>query len=143
MAEKIKKRIRPFKAIIGIYQMKKIEDSLNKRIKNSNILKDGLKKLSGLYLTEVKYGNNQRSSYLNFVIKVENRKIVQRELLKYGIDSRKGYLINCGSLEKNNHFIYAARLENEALFLPNNSKFPEQDIKVLADRLKYFFERKI
>lgn len=140
--EKFKKKIRPLKAILGLYQIEKIDHIVERQIKNSRILTDALSKLNSLCLTRPSYKDNHKSSFLNFAVKVRDRERIRQALLKLGVDSRKGYLLNCNSLEQGNkdNFVNASRLEQEVLFLPNNNKFDEEEIRVLAERLRCFFQ---
>lgn len=141
--EILKKIYMPIQALIGNLQLPKIGGILTRRIKNSAILTEELKNIPSISCVSNEFAQDHKNIYLNFAIKVTNRDEIQRRLLKLGIDSRKGYLINCANIinKSNNYFNCAGKLEKEVLFLPNHNKFEPQEIKFLADKLKNFFCR--
>ncbi|MBN2407394.1 MAG: DegT/DnrJ/EryC1/StrS family aminotransferase [Elusimicrobia bacterium] len=139
-SETFRRRITPFQALVGYMQLGKIDEIVRKRITYSRMLDAALAGAEGVSPAESVREEDCMNIYLYYAVKVKEKSKVRRELLDRGIDSREGYLKNCGFNEETGPvFENASRLEEEVIMLPNHSKYGEKDILDLTVRLTGFF----
>jgi len=115
--------------LIGLFELRSLEKYIRKKIYNSLILRKYLCKKEDVFQEE------KRNLYLNFPILVEDVKIFRDELLKKGIISRRGYLIDCSKMY-GKKYPSASFLERHVLFIPNSFIYSATDMKLIVRRVK-------
>ena len=133
-----KTRFANLQAAMGVEQLKSLDCNNQKRRKNAELLSSLLRGVPAVTTPSVIPG--VESTYLNYVVKLENPDRVIDRLFKKGVDVTKGFLIDCSShqLFGTDHpeSPHARRLSRESLYLPIYPSLKEKDIRYIAETLK-------
>jgi len=131
-------RFANLQAAMGVEQLKSLDRNNQKRRKNAELLSSLLKDAGAVTIPSVIPG--VESTYLNYVVKLENPDEVIDRLFNKGVDATRGFLIDCSShqLYKDYHSEspHACRLSLQSLYLPIYPSLKEKDIYYIADTLK-------
>jgi len=139
-------RMTDIAAAIGIEQLKRIDDFNKKRMKNAQMLTEGLKNIKGLITPIVK--KNYKHVFHQYTIKVTNEfKITRDELIDYLKEKSIGSSIfypkplhlhphfrKLGY--KRGHFPISEKTSKEVLSLPIHPLVSEEDIKFIIKTIK-------
>lgn len=107
-------------AILGLMQLKKITQRIQKRIDNSEYLIERFKACKQIELTSKISATAH--SYLVFPVRVKNVKSFREILFKKGIDTKKDYCQYCPGLNifnDNSQYPVASKVTRHNVFIPN------------------------
>jgi len=83
---------------------------------------------------------NVKHIYLNYPIKLKNKDLIAKKLLKHGIDTKRKYIYACSNLKIFKEFKtkcpVSERLSRETLFLPVHEKLERKDIYFMSEALR-------
>ena len=135
------KKMLNFQAAVGIRQMETL-DMANATLRENahlyNFLLSDVRHLqTPLEIPET------TGIFLYYYVLCENREEVRRKLLKKGVDTERNNLSSCASLEVFRtsyvHCPVAERLTREGMEMPNNVYMTKDDVRYIADCIKYLF----
>jgi perosamine synthetase len=136
-------RMTDLHAAIGIEQLKKLEAFTKKRIENSKILNEGLKK----YVTIPKKKEDVRHVFHQYSIQTKYREELIKHLTKkeigcgiyypVPIHKQKAYT----DLGYKDFMPFSEKISNVVLSLPVNPLLNEDDLKRIVEEIVYFFEK--
>jgi dTDP-4-amino-4,6-dideoxygalactose transaminase len=134
MPSEYTKRFSNMQALIGMHELKLLENNMSKRIKNALILKEQLKNLKGIRIQE--YPKFLKHAYLDFAVSVKDREKTIKKLLNHGIDVQKTWLDDCSGLspfrEYEKDCPNSKMLAKSILYLPIYPSLKERDIMLIA-----------
>ncbi len=134
-------RMTDFQAALGVGQLDRFSDELNKRKKLAGVYYHLLKDQNGIHLPENSDGHSWQSFMVVLDAAISREKIIE-ELLLRGIQSNLGaQALNCLSYYKNKYYNdiqplpNAERLYSQGLVLPIYGKLNSDDIAFISDAL--------
>ncbi|HOW28391.1 MAG TPA: DegT/DnrJ/EryC1/StrS family aminotransferase [Elusimicrobiota bacterium] len=127
----------PFQSLMGIRQVPKVDDLVARRRENSLFLLRTLQPFSFIRPLKTDYAVTHSPVYLNLAVRSAKRTVLQKHLLRNGIDTRRGYFVHCASATGENPSLFPATqgLCDEVFFLPNHNKYSTDQIRRLGERL--------
>jgi dTDP-4-amino-4,6-dideoxygalactose transaminase len=133
-----RKRLTNLQATLGIEQLKKLDKVNEKRISNAHLLSDLLNDVKNIKIPfELP---NAKHIYLNYAIRVKNKDLVSKRLLKKGIDTKRKYITSCSSMrifkEFQTHCPISEKLAEETLCLPIHTWLTKDDIFRVAETVE-------
>ena len=132
-------RLDSIQAVILNFRLKKLENIINKRLRNASIYKKYLKNLN-LYHPEDRL--HCRDTYHLFVVQVKKRDDLKKFLFKNKIESNIHYPIPIHKQKifnyKSPKLIKTEKQSREILSLPINQYLNEKDIKKVCSCIKFF-----
>ena len=126
----------PLKKELLIYQLEKIHEDQNLRIKKAKIYYDKLKKLECFFFPQTNF--DESNIFIDFPIICKNdelKKKIWKKSLKENIDIKNYYYTNCGTEEifkkysGNEDFLNSKNIEKNIFMLPVNKNFNQKDIE--------------
>ena len=133
-----KVRFSNLQAAMGVEQLKSLDRNNQKRRKHAELLSSLLKGAQAVTIPSVISG--VESTYLNYVVKLENPDRVIDRLFKKGVDVTKGFLIDCSSHQLFRDYEtespHARALSQKGLYIPIYPSLRDDDIHYIAETLK-------
>lgn len=127
-------------AVIGIEQMKKLDDRILQKKENYMQYYDELKNVPGIKFIETNLV--ETVPWMNDII-VEDRDNLQKELLKYGIKTRSFYSpLHTLTPYKNvkGNFPNSTYISEHGLWLPSSVKLTNEEISYVCNKIKEIME---
>lgn len=135
--ERYKRRFTNLQAIVGIEQLKDLDRNNDLRITNAMALDTFF---NGHDIEKVQSLPYVKNIYLNYVIRIKERRKVIRELLHRGIDVTNGYVESCAARKEfqkyKRHCPASEKLANENLYLPIQPPLAEVHMAHIAKSIK-------
>ncbi len=136
-------RVTEFQALLGIYQLKRLENFLKHRNKIANIYKNQFKDLIIKNIIRLQQPvENSRHAYWRFIVFLEkhNRDEIQRKLKSFNINSDAPYspLLHDQPVFKKfkkNRYSNAEKLSSKHISLPINMLISQKDARFIAKTL--------
>lgn len=128
------KRLSNFQAIVGLEQLKNIDERINKRREYAKTYNKFLKKV----IENQKELKNTSSSYLNYSIIIKKRENIKKKLLWMGIDTQSTWMKNCARYTQSQNsinFNISSFLEKNTLYLPVYESLKQDDIVTISKKL--------
>lgn len=134
--EKYKVKYSDIQAIIGLQQLKTLDENNEKRRENTSFFTSCLKNK----VKTQKLLPEAKPAYLEYTIQVKDREKLRKKLLRHGIDTQRTWMDSCSSLEMFKKFRsncpVADKLAKEALYLPSYPTLNKKDAFYIANILK-------
>jgi perosamine synthetase len=133
-------RMTDIAAAIGIEQLKKLDGMNEKRIKNANLLTEGLGKIDGLVPPHV--SPRARHVFHQYTIRVSNRDELSKKLIKKGVETGIYYPIPIHRqklyerLYDADELLEAEKASREVLSLPVHPAVSEENIRFIISSFK-------
>lgn len=128
--------ITPFQVSVGLRQLSRFPDWLNKQVRNARLLRSRLQDCVGLQLQQEPEGT--RSSFLYVRARVDDPAKIRREMLRGGIDTKPDDMRNCAALkifESPLPCPEAEKLGGHCIELPCSHFYSDRQIDKIADRI--------
>ena len=133
-----KVRFTNLQAAMGIEQLKTLDCNNKKRKRNGELLSSLLRDCEHVTIPSVT--PHAESTYLNYVITLENRERVMERLFKKGVDVTKGFLLDCSAHPLFKDFYtespHAQLFSQQGFYLPVYPSLSDKDICYIAETLK-------
>ncbi len=124
--------------LVGLEQLKGLDENTDKRIKNAELLTEMLKTTPGIQLPSII--PKAKSIYLNYVVRIKNRDRLPKMLIRKGIDVTQSFLNSCPSIEEFKEFkipcVNSDSMVEDNLCLPIQPLLKEKHMRYIADKLK-------
>ena len=136
-------RVTEFQALLGTYQLKRLDEFILHRNKIANIYKDQFENLIDRNILRLQNpAKNSRHAYWRFIVFLEhhNRDIIKKKLRSYNIKSDAPYdpLLHKQPIFKRfkkRKYTNAEKLSSTHISLPMNKLISENDAKFIAKTL--------
>ncbi|RKX92353.1 MAG: hypothetical protein DRP84_10165 [Spirochaetes bacterium] len=138
-SSKYKYKFTNLQAVIGLRQLKDLDNFNNRRIENAKILIDVLENAEEISIP--KQLPQTQPVYLNYVIQVsENkREEIIKKMLKKGVDIGYGFLNSCGSMPEFQRFKkycpLSDKLSRTNLYIPFHPPLEKRHVEYIANNL--------
>lgn len=130
-------RFSNLQAAVGLTQLRNLEDSIFKRIRNSSLLSNEIIPGSSISLPAV--GPEVRHSFLYYFIRTKYRQKFRKRLLLKGVDTKRDSNLPCSHLtifkEEQKHCPVSERISQENILIPNYPALSEKDVLYIADKI--------
>lgn len=131
-------------ADIGLSQLKRIDESNRKRMRNARILNEELANLLGLHIPP----STQPNLAVHYSVWTARKQELQSFLTREGIDVQDETAIDNSQLNRfkpyaKGLFPNARKLHNKVIFLPTHPYLEKKDMLFIAQKVKEFFESNI
>lgn len=143
-SESLGGRLSSIQARAGLLQLSRI-DEVNDRLRNNaDFLSRHLRNISRIHLPRAMASSKGVFSYYRILI--DNPDRLKRLLLREGVDSQRGNIINCSKLrffrtKEKDGYPNAEMLSNRGLEIPNNYLMEEIDLLTVCNILKKLYGR--
>ena len=140
-------RLDTFQAVAGLIGMKRLKNTINKRIRNANIYEKNFKKMDKFIETPFKNKDkNNKHTFHRYVILCKNRNQLLKFLVKNNIEAKVHYPINIHQQPPfrkfyKNNLTTTNKLNNRILSLPIQENLEIKEITKIASCVKEFYTK--
>ena len=132
-------------ARLGLRQIKRIDKTNARRMRNASILTQHLKGIPGLQIPQE--FTDRKNVAVHYAVWTENNRELQRFLTKNRIDVQDETAIDVTTLKRfkpyvNTEFPNAHKLHEKLLFLPTHIGLTKGDMMYIVNKVKEFFNTK-
>lgn len=133
----LKIKYHPLQAKLGLEQLKTLDEKIDKRRKNVNLLTQKLKvyKLENLELPQSDM--RVKNTFYRYPVKYKKRDIIIKYMIEKGVDLTTSYTLSFHSKQKENQ--NAKILEETNILLPIDYTLTKHQICYIAKSFKFFF----
>ncbi|MBI4846242.1 MAG: aminotransferase class I/II-fold pyridoxal phosphate-dependent enzyme [Candidatus Omnitrophica bacterium] len=137
----IKQKFSAEQAALGLVQIRTLNTVNDEKIKKAFLFNRRLSRINGIRIFEER--KDVKNIYLNYVIRVEKRKLLMDYLFLQGVYVLPGFVIDCSHQfifeEFNTECPNSRKLENENLYLPLNSALSGENILYIAELIERYY----